>query len=143
MLAASRGPKSRPSLEGATKAVAGEETPTTVLPSSTELFYFYAQNLEQCAKLSNRKPLWDLLAVHKKWLKIYAGESRGVLRVFPSLLITFAYQRMYSFQVSKGEVSLFDCDSPLDSRPLASGLQSPTGKDDHLKADSPKLRRRA
>lgn len=44
-----------------------------VMPSSTELFYFYGQNLEQCAKLSTGKPLFDLCKVHKKWLKLYAG----------------------------------------------------------------------
>lgn len=44
-----------------------------VLPSSTELFYFYGQSLDQCAKLSTGKPLYDLCNVHKKWLKIYAG----------------------------------------------------------------------
>ncbi|KAJ7045845.1 Vps53-like protein [Mycena alexandri] len=45
-----------------------------VLPSSTELFYFYGQSLEQCAKLSTGKPLFDLAAVHKKWLRIYAED---------------------------------------------------------------------
>lgn len=72
MLAPSRGARSRSSLEG---AVTGgtEESPVFVLPSSTELFYFYGQNLEQCAKLSNRKPLFDLCNLHKKWLRIYAG----------------------------------------------------------------------
>lgn len=49
------------------------DAPAPVLPSSTELFYFYAQNLEQCAKLSTGKPLFDLCKVHKKWLRIYAG----------------------------------------------------------------------
>lgn len=44
-----------------------------VLPSSTELFYFYGQSLEQCAKLSRGSPLFDLCNVHKKWLRIYAG----------------------------------------------------------------------
>ncbi|KAJ7747224.1 Vps53-like protein [Mycena metata] len=45
-----------------------------VLPSSTELFYFYGQSLEQCAKLSTGKPLFDLATVHKKWLRIYAED---------------------------------------------------------------------
>jgi hypothetical protein len=31
---------------------ADEATPQTVLSSSTELFYFYGQSLQQCAKLS-------------------------------------------------------------------------------------------
>ncbi|KAJ7495902.1 Vps53-like protein [Mycena galericulata] len=45
-----------------------------VLPSSTELFYFYGQSLEQCAKLSTGKPLFDLATLHKKWLRIYAED---------------------------------------------------------------------
>ncbi|KAG5219848.1 Vacuolar protein sorting-associated protein [Salix suchowensis] len=59
----------RPSLE----AEESEEPTSTVLPSSTDLFYFYRQSLEQCAKLSTGQPLFDLCAVLKKWLKIYAG----------------------------------------------------------------------
>ena len=51
------------------------DAPVPVLPSSTELFYFYGQNLDQCAKLSTGKPLFDLSKVHKKWLRIYAGMS--------------------------------------------------------------------
>ncbi|KAG9000397.1 Vacuolar protein sorting-associated protein 53 [Tulasnella sp. JGI-2019a] len=73
MLASSRGAKSRSSLEGAVTS-GSEENPILVLPSSTELFYFYGQNLEQCAKLSNRKPLSDLCDLHKKWLKVYAED---------------------------------------------------------------------
>lgn len=52
------------------------EPHTLVLPSSTELFYFYAQNLEQCAKLFTGQPLFDLCQLHKKWLRIYAGALR-------------------------------------------------------------------
>src|SRR5882762_3887201 len=55
------------------------DAPVPVLPSSTELFYFYGQNLDQCAKLSTGKPLFNLCKVHKKWLKIYAGMSFLVL----------------------------------------------------------------
>lgn len=47
---------------------------TTVLPSSTELFYFYRQTLEQCARLSNREPLRDLSEVYRKWLRVYAED---------------------------------------------------------------------
>ncbi|KAI3482392.1 hypothetical protein L1887_54947 [Cichorium endivia] len=47
---------------------------TTVLPSSTELFYFYRQTLEQCARLSNREPLRDLYQVYRKWLRVYAED---------------------------------------------------------------------
>ncbi len=54
----------------------------TVLPSSTELFYFYRQTLEQCAKISARKPLRDLSSVFKKWLRIYANDvlKQGLVR---------------------------------------------------------------
>ena len=74
MLAPHRGKKSRTSLEATPSSV--EESsggPAIVLPSSTELFYFYAQILEQCSKLFNGKPLFDLCNLQKKWLKIYAG----------------------------------------------------------------------
>ncbi len=49
-------------------------SPMTVLPSSTDLFYFYGQILEQCAKLSTDQPLFDLSNLFKRWLRIYAGE---------------------------------------------------------------------
>ncbi|KAJ7282965.1 Vps53-like protein [Mycena rebaudengoi] len=51
-----------------------KNSPVAVLPSSTELFYFYGQSLEQCAKLSTGQPLFDLTALHKKWLRIYAED---------------------------------------------------------------------
>ncbi|KAJ7693303.1 Vps53-like protein [Mycena rosella] len=73
-----RGVKSpRPSLD-VEGDVAGDSdhnnSPIVVLPSSTELFYFYGQSLEQCAKLSTGKPLFDLSVLHKKWLRIYAED---------------------------------------------------------------------
>lgn len=68
MLAPYRGLKARTSIDG----TAGEGA--TVLPSSTELFYFYGQNLEQCAKLSTKAPLFDLCTLHRKWLRIYAED---------------------------------------------------------------------
>lgn len=71
MLAPYRGTKARSSLDMA----AGSESSAAVLPSSTELFYFYGQNLEQCAKLSTKGPLFDLCTLHRKWLRIYAGMS--------------------------------------------------------------------
>ncbi|EPQ29276.1 uncharacterized protein PFL1_03031 [Pseudozyma flocculosa PF-1] len=46
----------------------------TVLPSSTEMFYFYRQTLEQCARLSNREPFQELYNVYRKWLRIYADD---------------------------------------------------------------------
>lgn len=72
MLAAYRGPKARTSLDEAT----ADSANASVLPSSTDLFYFYRQTLEQCAKLSNKGALFDLCAIQKKWLRIYAGRFR-------------------------------------------------------------------
>jgi vacuolar protein sorting-associated protein 53 len=72
MLGKYRGARSRASLD----TPAGEDAPATVvLPSSTELFYFYAQSLDSCAKLSVGigKILLDLAGVQKKWLRTYAG----------------------------------------------------------------------
>jgi hypothetical protein len=76
MLTPHRGAKSRPSLEGvrsSTSPTDSDQPPVAVLPSSTELFYFYAQNLEQCAKLSNKGMLHEMFGVWGKWLRIYAG----------------------------------------------------------------------
>ena len=50
------------------------DNPSSVLPSSTELFYFYREALERVANLSNGKPLLALCNVYKKWLKVYAEE---------------------------------------------------------------------
>ncbi|PPQ72073.1 hypothetical protein CVT26_006708 [Gymnopilus dilepis] len=60
---------------GATAVATEDPTapPMTVLPSSTDLFLFYGQSLEQCAKLSTGQALFDLCTLHKKWLRIYAG----------------------------------------------------------------------
>ena len=53
------------------------DNPSAVLPSSTELFYFYREALERCAKLSTRQPLLDLCRVYRKWLKVYAEDVLG------------------------------------------------------------------
>jgi hypothetical protein len=51
-----------------------DENPTpTVLPSSTELFYFYGQTMEQCGKYTTGEPLKKLGKVFAKWLKVYSG----------------------------------------------------------------------
>jgi len=71
-----KGKANKPQPRASTEAPAGEDnaaSPMTVLPSSTDLFYFYGQSLEQCAKLSTGQALFDLCTLHKKWLRIYAG----------------------------------------------------------------------
>ena len=75
MMSGYRGVKSWASLERVANPEDDSETRLTVLPSSTDLFFFYGQNLDQCATLSNKEPLYNLTALHKKWLKTYAGES--------------------------------------------------------------------
>ncbi|KAI0929946.1 hypothetical protein AcV5_006778 [Taiwanofungus camphoratus] len=74
MLAQYRGPKSRSSLETASTSANEDAPPVLVLPSSTELFYFYAQTLDQCARLFIGQPLFDLCTLYKKWLRIYAED---------------------------------------------------------------------
>jgi hypothetical protein len=71
MLSAYRGARSRSSLEGA--ATDGEIV-VSVLPSSTELFYFYAQILEQCRRYSTGKGMKDLAGIFAKWLRIYSDD---------------------------------------------------------------------
>lgn len=67
--------ETRPSLDA--PGVEDDSTPLMVHPSSTELFYFIGHNLEQCANLGRTgtgKALFDLLRIHKKWLKVYAED---------------------------------------------------------------------
>ena len=73
---------SLPTAEPSGPTSPGDPDQQTVLPSSTELFYFYRQTLEQCATLSNRKPFRDLCSVFKKWLRIYANDvlRQGLVR---------------------------------------------------------------
>ncbi|CAD6583797.1 MAG: Vacuolar protein sorting-associated protein 53 [Tremellales sp. Tagirdzhanova-0007] len=73
MLAAYRGNRSRSSMEGAMQGDAEQPVPT-VLPSSTELFYFYSQTLEQCGKYTVGEPMWKLAKVFAKWLKIFSDD---------------------------------------------------------------------
>lgn len=70
MLSSYRGPNLGTSVSGD----ASEQLGGIVLPSSTELFYFYAQTLDQCSKFTTGSPLFDLVQVFKKWLRTYAGE---------------------------------------------------------------------
>ena len=69
--------EARPSLDAPSSGAEEDSAPLLVHPSSTELFYFIARNLEQCANLGRTgtgKALFDLLRIHKKWLKVYAEE---------------------------------------------------------------------
>lgn len=76
MLATHRAVKSRTSIDSASTAEEGVAAPLVVLPSSTELFYFYAQSIESLSQLANGadQVIIDLAKVHRKWLKVYAGE---------------------------------------------------------------------
>ncbi|WRT66449.1 uncharacterized protein IL334_003407 [Kwoniella shivajii] len=73
MLSAYRGSRSRSSMEGAMQTETDTPVPT-VLPSSTELFYFYGQTLEQCDKYTKGEPMRKLGKVFGKWLKIYSDD---------------------------------------------------------------------
>lgn len=89
-------PQPRPSTETASsRSSVDENEPQVVLPSSTELFYFYGQSLEQCAKLSTGKALFDLCTLHKKWLRIYAGELVMLLASVPVLFMSLCFQRTF------------------------------------------------
>ena len=65
--------QSRTSAEAPPAKGDDDSSPMIVLPSSTDMFLFYGQSLEQCAKLSTGQALYDLSSMHKKWLRIYAG----------------------------------------------------------------------
>ncbi|KAG0239768.1 Vacuolar protein sorting-associated protein 53 [Actinomortierella wolfii] len=51
-----------------------DDQATTVLQSSTELFMYYKSALNNCAKLSRKKPFLDLCKLFGKWLRIYADD---------------------------------------------------------------------
>ncbi|GFZ43857.1 hypothetical protein JCM24511_01577 [Saitozyma sp. JCM 24511] len=57
MLSAYRGARSRSSMEGVMSQESEDAPVPTVLPSSTELFYFYGQTLEQCGKYTTGEPM--------------------------------------------------------------------------------------
>ncbi|KAL7421623.1 Vacuolar protein sorting-associated protein 53 [Cryptotrichosporon argae] len=80
MLAQYRGSRSRSSMEGVLAET--EHAGPTILPSSTELFYFYGQTLEQCGKYTTGEPMQRLAKVFSKWLKIYSDDvlSAGLRR---------------------------------------------------------------
>ncbi len=72
MLSAYRGARSRTSLEGVTTF--DSESPLTILPSSTELYYLYGQTLDQLAKYTTGSGMMELADVFGKWLKVYSEE---------------------------------------------------------------------
>ena len=74
MLSPHRGKKVRSSLDSPQPSNVDPLSNAVVLPSSTELFYFYAQVLEQCSKLFTGKPLYDLSCLMKKWLRVYSED---------------------------------------------------------------------
>lgn len=67
-------------------SISPTDNPSAVLPSSTELFYFYREALERCAKLSTRQALLDLCKVYRKWLKTYAEDvlTASLIKCVPS-----------------------------------------------------------
>ncbi|WWC70074.1 uncharacterized protein I206_104020 [Kwoniella pini CBS 10737] len=73
MLSQYRGPRSRSSMEGAMQTESESPVPI-ILPSSTELFYFYGQTLEQCEKYTKGEPMRKLSKVFAKWLKVYSDD---------------------------------------------------------------------
>lgn len=74
MLQVFRRQGTRASLDDSNAESGRVNEPHTVLPSSTELFYFYGQTLEQCARLSTREPFRDLCLVYQKHLRAFAEE---------------------------------------------------------------------
>ena len=74
MLSPHRLKKARVSLDIPEASSTEHSANAIVLPSSTELFYFYGQVLEQCSKLFTGRPLYDLSVIMKKWLRIYSDE---------------------------------------------------------------------
>ncbi|KAK4684228.1 vacuolar protein sorting-associated protein 53, partial [Tremellales sp. Uapishka_1] len=63
----------RSSMEGAMQQDTDSPVPI-VLPSSTELFYFYGQTLEQCGKYTTEEPMEKLGKLFAKWLRIYSAD---------------------------------------------------------------------
>lgn len=90
-----------------------EQTAIVVLPSSTELFYVYGQTLEGCATLSTGKPLFDLLEVFKKWLRVYAGELPPLSPSRCNLTILVPAEEVLMFQMRRYGVRLIWC-RPFD-----------------------------
>lgn len=91
LLASHRGANARSSLEATTPTPtpgpgSDEDQSTgnvTVLPSSTELFYAIGHGMDDCLRLVGgdeeqgvvQGVVGQMLAMYKKWLKVYAGQS--------------------------------------------------------------------
>lgn len=61
-------------IESDTKADAEDDGTMAVLPSSTDLFYFYRETLVQCSKFSTGKALFDLCQLFAKHLDSYCNQ---------------------------------------------------------------------
>lgn len=55
---------------------------TTVLPSSTDIFYFYRETLSQCARFSTSGAFWDMCQLFAKHLLSYCENVlvKGIAR---------------------------------------------------------------
>lgn len=64
------------------KAEEEDDGTMAVLPSSTDLFYFYRETLAQCSKFSTGKALFDLCQLFAKHLDSYCSQIilGGLLR---------------------------------------------------------------
>ncbi|KAI7862352.1 Vps53-like protein [Spinellus fusiger] len=81
-----------------------DDTNMTVLPSSTDLFYFYRETLAQCAKFSTGKALWDLCQLFSKYLYSYCNViilSESVLN--EKRVITSEYFRFVSLALNTAD----------------------------------------
>lgn len=121
----------RVSSEAAPGAEDGSSSATIVLPSSTDLFYFYAQSLEQCAKLSTGQALFDLCTVHKKWLRIYAGKLWTSIFCLGILMMPFI-EEILAVEVKRYDKlnSYLTRNSFLLSRPVATSRKSTESRAD-------------
>ncbi|KAI0935268.1 hypothetical protein AcV7_003755 [Taiwanofungus camphoratus] len=108
MLAQYRGPKSRSSLETASTSANEDAPPVLVLPSSTELFYFYAQTLDQCARLFIGQPLFDLCTLYKKWLRIYAEDVLVASLKRPAMLSRRSVESRFDMNELKNACTLIN-----------------------------------
>ncbi|KAF8606385.1 hypothetical protein BDV93DRAFT_520691 [Ceratobasidium sp. AG-I] len=87
LLSSHRGANARTSLDASSTLVQDQDTDTpatSILPSSTELFFAIAQGMEDCARLvggdgkdeqgKEGGVLLQMCAMHKRWLKVYAED---------------------------------------------------------------------